>query len=257
MMYRFHHLKHSRDLVVLDTETTGRDPQTDRLVEVAAVKFRPGQKPVRFHSLVRPGVPIPAAATEIHGVTDEDVAEAPAFCQIAARLNRFLHRADLAGFNIKGFDLPFLLAEYRRCDMALDLSGRAVLDAMQVYHEHEPRNLEAALVYYCGRPHTHAHAALGDVNAAAEVLDAQVARYPDLPRTVEGLHERLNPLDLFGKFRLERGRVVFAFGKHSGRPLDEVAVTDPDYLDWMLSQDFPDDAKALVAEALRQCHAVD
>ena len=251
MIYRFRHLKLDRPLVVLDAETTGTDPKTDRAVELAAVRFVPGERPANFNARLNPGVPIPAKATEVHGISDADVCDAPAFCQLVHRLDRFLAGADLAGFNLKTFDLPLLLAEYRRCGRELDLAGRRVLDAMEIYHARERRTLEAAVRLYCGKEHAHAHAALGDVIATAEVLDAQVAHYSNLPAGVGELHRVYSPVDVFGRFRLEGGRPAFAFGKHRGRQLEEVAATDPGYLRWMLEADFPADVRRLLEDALR------
>jgi hypothetical protein len=85
------------------------------------------------------------------------------------------------------------------------------------------------------------------------VLDAMVAHYTDLPRTLGALHEGFrdpDAADLDGRFVKAGERLHFNFGKYRGRPLDEVAQRDPSYLEWMLAQDFFDDAKALAAEAL-------
>jgi DNA polymerase-3 subunit epsilon len=89
------------------------------------------------------------------------------------------------------------------------------------------------------------------------VLYAQLERYPDLPADVEALAALLVPppppgaVDRSGKFVLREGKVVFAFGKHSGKPLTEVARTQRDYLEWILRSDFPDDARSYVERALR------
>ncbi len=90
--------------------------------------------------------------------------------------------------------------------------------------------MTSAARFYCGHEHQGAHGALADAEATATILDAQLGRYADLPRTVAGLHESMKDVDVGGRFRNEGGRVVFAFGKHLGRPLDEVASRDPGYL---------------------------
>ena len=251
-MDRFEHLALARPLAVLDVETTGRDPAADRLVEVAVVRFAPGSEPETFHARLDPGVPIPPAATAVHGIADADVAGCPTFGDVADDLRRFLAGSDLAGFNIKRFDLPFLAAEFRRCGKELDLRGVAVLDALQVFFDKEPRDLAAAVRLYCGRDHEDAHSAVADAVAAAAVLDGQLARYADLPRSVPELHRAYCPVDLAGKFRLEGGRVAFAFGKYGGRLVAEVAAEDPGYLRWLLGRDFPPDARRIAREALRR-----
>ena len=250
MPFSFRHLVLERALAVLDLETTGVDARNDRIVEVGVLKLAPDAGPIYYRRLVHPGIPIPGAAVAIHGITDEDVAEKPRFRTIAPRLARLLADADLAGFNVRRFDLPFLAAEFARAGVEFRLGDRAVLDAQQIFHRHEPRDLAAAMRFYCGREHGAAHGALADAEATAAILDAQVARYADLPATVAGLHELLTDVDVCGRFRTEGGRVVFAFGKHLGRPLEEVACQDPGYLHWFLTQDFFDDAKALVGQAL-------
>jgi DNA polymerase-3 subunit epsilon len=127
---------------------------------------------------------------------------------------------------------------------------------MGVFHRKEPRDLAAAVRFYLGREHEGAHGAEADVRASFEVLEAQLARYDDVPDTPEAIEAWLQPpalpgaADRTGKFVLRDGRPAFNFGKHRGRALADVASEAPDYLKWLLQGDFPEDAKALVREAL-------
>jgi DNA polymerase-3 subunit epsilon len=243
-------LRLERPLAVVDLETTGLDPREDRIVEFAALILAPGARPGRCSRLIHPGRPIPPEATAIHGIADQDVAGAQPFAAIAPRLARLLEGADLAGYNIARFDLPFLRAEFRRAGVEFAIAGRAVVDVQRLYHRLEPRDLGAAVRRYLGREHEGAHEALDDAEATAAVLDAQLGRHAELPPTPAGLHALLVDVDVAGKFRTEGDRVVFGFGKHVGRPLDEVARLDPTYLEWFLAADFLDDAKAFVERAL-------
>jgi DNA polymerase-3 subunit epsilon len=89
--------------------------------------------------------------------------------------------------------------------------------------------------------------------ATAAVLDAMLARYEELPRSPAGLHQHFkdpNAVDSNGCFVRVAGQVRFAFGKHRGQPLAAIARMKPDYLRWMLDQDFFDDTKAFVRQAL-------
>ncbi|MFO0799667.1 MAG: 3'-5' exonuclease [Gemmataceae bacterium] len=243
------HLVLTRPLCVVDLETTGTDPATDRVVEVAVLTLTPGGAADLFHSRVNPGRPVPPAATAVHGIGDADVRAAPTFAALAPALARRLAGCDLAGFGVAGFDLPLLCAEFSRAGVPFSLAGRAVLDALAVYRRHEARTLAAAVGFYLGRAHPAAHAAAADAAAAAEVLDAQVGRY-GLPAAPADLHAALVEVDVAGKFRRgPGGAAVFAFGKHAGRPLAEVAAADPGYLAWMLTRPFLDDAHALVRAA--------
>lgn len=246
-----------RPLVFFDLETTGTDPQQDRIVEISVLRIAPdGTREIRTRRL-NPGRPIPADATAVHGIRDEDVRDEPSFGQIARSLLEFLGDADLAGFNVRRFDVPLLDREFRDCGQDLGLAGRRVLDAMTIFHRKEPRHLAAAVRFYLGRDHEGAHGAQADTEAAAEVFEAQLARYDDLPSGVAALEawcEGASPdrVDRSGKFTWKEGEATFAFGKHKGRSLRQVAAEAPDYLEWILgTNDFPADAKELVSNALR------
>jgi len=252
----FHRLRVTRPLAFLDVESTGANPQADRVVEVAVFRVDPDGKTVSAVRRVNPTVPIPAAATKVHGIADADVAGCRPFADVARRLVRFLDGCDLAGFGIKRFDLPILAAECRRAGVHFPLTGRAVVDALQIYHQHERRDLASAVAFYTGGAHAGAHTAAADAEAAARVLDAQLRKYRDLPPTVGELHKLLTGADLGGWFRDDDGRLVFARGKHAGRPLADVAARCPDYVRWLLSLDLLDDTRALVEQA-QQAHSGD
>lgn len=249
-------LRLKRPLAFFDLESTGIDPARDRIVEIAVVRIDPdGTRETRTRR-VNPECPIPAEATAVHGIRDDDVRGEPSFRQISRGLLEFLGDADLAGFNVRRFDLPLLEREFRNCGLDLGVARRSVLDAMTVFHRKEPRDLSAAVRFYLGRALDGAHGAEADAVAACLVLDAQLERYGDLPRTVEELEAWCQPVrsdaaDKSGKFAWRDGQVVIAFGKHQGRALREVARLDREYLAWMLRQEFPEDARLLVEGALR------
>lgn len=248
-------LQLQRPLVFFDLETTGTDPATDKIVEIAALRLEPdGTRSARTRR-IHPRRPIPAEATAIHGIRDEDVREAPPFEQIARGLIEFLDRADLAGFNIARFDVPLLEREMREAGQDLALGQRKIVDVMTIFHRKHPRDLNAAVQVYLGRDHRGAHEAAADVAATLEVLEAQLARHEDLPRDVDRLDAWIRPTppgaaDRQGKFVWRGGEVVLGFGKHQGRPLKEMATTERGYLEWIVSSDFPPDAKDLVRQAL-------
>ena len=246
----------SRPLAIFDLETTGTDPARDKIVELAILRLDPDGGRESRARRINPERPIPPDATAVHGITDDDVRDAPAFRQVARGLLDFLGDADLAGFNVRRFDVPLLDREFRDCGLDLALARRKVVDAMTIFHRKEPRDLTAAVRFFLAREHAGAHGALADVEATAEVLAAELDRYDDLPATVDALDAYCNPVpagavDREGKFVVREGEVVFAFGRQKGRALREVARLQRDYLEWFLRQDFPEDARALVARALR------
>lgn len=249
-------LQFSRPLVCLDLETTGINPLNDRIVEFAGVKVHPDGTRETLDLRVHPGRPIPAAATAIHGIHDDDVKDAPRFSEVARRIRDFLTDCDLAGYNAARFDVPLLQEELRRADLPFPLDGIRLLDAQVIFHKKEPRTLEAALRFYCGREHGKAHQALGDVEATLEILDAQLGRYPEIPRDVESLHrfcDQKNPnfVDRFGKLIWHEGEACLNFGPHRLKPLREIVEKDSNFLEWMIRKDFSAEVKNLISDAMK------
>ncbi len=245
-----------RPLVFFDIETTGLDLKNDRIIELAFIKITPQGDVLERTRRFNPGIPIPAEATAVHGITDSDVAEEVPFCRTARSLLEVFEGCDLAGFNIRRFDLHMLIYEFRRCGVEFSLEGRKVLDVQTIFHREERRDLSAAAQFYLGRTHEEAHSALGDIRTAAAVLGAQLARYPNVPRDLDGLHDYC---EKYAPFRTELDRWfkgpaearVFRRGKHRGQALADVARDAPDYLRWMLgAEDMDEDVLRVVREAL-------
>jgi len=255
-------MKIARPLVVLDLETTGTWVEKDRIVEIALVKMLPdpagggagGRE--TFHTRVNPGMPIPPRVTEITGITDADVKEAPPFKEIAAKVLEFIGDADLGGFNVERFDLVILERELFAAGLKFPWRGRAIYDAQRVYHLHEKRDLKAAYLFYCGKILTNGHTAMGDTEATLEILGSQVERYGKPGSGVECLrdfkYERMDDyFDEEKKFRWWNGELYPVFGKYARKsPLKEIAKKDRNYLEWLLTSDFKEDVKKLLQEAL-------
>ena len=228
-----------RPLVFFDLETTGLDLKNDRIIEIAFIKWTPHGDILERERRFNPGMPIPPRATAVHGITDEDVANAVEFCRVARSLVEMLEGCDLAGFNVRRFDIPLLIEEFKRCDIDFVMAGRRVVDMQNIFHCEERRDLSAAARFYLDREHEEAHTALGDIRTSAAVLGGQLERYPHLPRDLDGLHsycEEFRPTrtELDRWFSPEEEGRVFRKGKHKGRPLAEVAAEAPDYLQWMI-----------------------
>jgi DNA polymerase-3 subunit epsilon len=245
-----------RPLAVFDLETTGTDRLSDRIVEVAAVRFGKDGAVATLDRRVNPCVRIPRESTRIHGISDADVAECPTFATLAPELAAFLDGCDLAGYNIRMFDVPVLVREFELAKVAFSMEGRRVVDMQTIYFRREPRDLGAAVRFFAGREHAAAHAALADALASAEVLAGQLRRYADLPRDVAALHELSRPpegryVDPDKRFLWRDGEVVFAFGQYRGTRLAEVAEKNPSYLDWIADGNFPDEARRIARDAQR------
>ena len=247
-------LKLSRPLAVFDIEATGTSPQSDRIIELAIVRLMPNGSRDTNTFLVNPGMPIPPDSSRIHGFFDEHVADAPQFKQVATAVAEVLEDCDLAGFNVIRFDIPMLAEEFKRADHPFDVESRKVVDAQRIFHQQEPRDLSAALSYYCNEFHLNAHGATPDAEASARVIEAQLDRYKDLPRDVAGLDIYCNPrepewVDRLGRLKWAGDQVVLNFGKKKGTSLRVLIRDDPGFIKWMLRSDFPVDVKAIIEEA--------
>src|SRR5215471_3009820 len=104
-------LQLTRPLAFIDLETTGVNLATDRIVEIAIIKVSPDGTQQVKRKLINPQMPIPASSSDIHGITDEMVKDAPSFKQVANEMRQFLDNCDLAGYNSNRFDLPLLVEE--------------------------------------------------------------------------------------------------------------------------------------------------
>lgn len=234
-------LKLERPLAFFDLETTGIRMGKDRIVQIGVVRLNADGSRESWQTLVNPGMPIPPEATAVHGITDADVADAPVLEEVAAALLEQLDGCDLSGFNLLRFDIPFLTEELFRVGVNWDSSRARVIDVQRIYHQMEPRNLSAALKFYCGRTHEGAHDALADVEATADVLLAQLERYSDLPQDVDQLGhlsgDRNRPPDAAGKLQFDAdGNIGLSFGKYKGWTLENVGRNDPGYLQWLMTK---------------------
>lgn len=247
-------MKLTRPLAVIDLETTGPNVATDRIADIAIIKRLPDGGLERWSTLVNPGIPIPPAATAVHGITDAKVANEPTFDAIAADVAARLRDCDIGGFNVRGYDLPLLNNELTRHNFPA-LSGVHVVDAMPIFHAYEKRDLSAAVKLYLGRTHEGAHGAESDAFATLQVIEAQVQAYP-IPDTVEGLAAWRPPgaVDAEGKLVWVeadgRALACMSFGKHKGHSLQWLKKNEPGFLSWMLGADFSVEVKAIVREAL-------
>ncbi len=175
-----------RPLLIFDLETTGLGIGEDRIVEIAYEKIMPGGEVQASVERINPCMPIPPVASSVHGIYDDDVKDAPSFAKRSYELWSVFDGIDVGGFNVLGFDLPFLRAEFVTVGKNFDFSSRKVLDAKILYHKMQPRdgfaprNLSAAYKLYCGKKHENAHSGAGDVRVTVEILENILERYPDL-----------------------------------------------------------------------------
>jgi DNA polymerase-3 subunit epsilon len=231
-------------LAVFDLETTGVDPEADRIVQLAVVRT----DGTKGHWFVNPGRPIPPLATEIHGITNEHVERAPTFAQIAPVVFELLDGWAVGTYNGRKFDVPFLGAEFRRCGIAWPPPGLVQVDARLVWDAQEPHTLASAVRRFLGVEHEDAHSALADAMATMRVLQEQAATLGCASAAALAEREQAPDwLDSRGVFRWKGSVAVITIGKDwSGKPLQQV---DRSFLQWMLTKDFPEDTKQIARAA--------
>ena len=255
-----HTLKLKKPLAFFDLETTGTNISRDRIVEISIVKAMPDGSLDIKTKRINPEMPIPIEASLIHGIYDEDVADAPTFKQLARSMAQFLQGCELAGYNSNRFDIPMLVEEFLRVDAGLfDIKNRKLVDVQRIFHQMEPRTLSAALKFYCDKELNNAHSAEADTIATLEVLCAQIERYDGveieskngqkvtpIKNDVDALHEFTSSriVDFAARMAYdEKDEIVFNFGKHKGKKVVDVLKKEPAYYDWMIQNDFPLDTK--------------
>ena len=230
-------------LIFFDLETTGINIASDRIVELSYLKIYPNSEEESKTYLINPTIPIPAKTTEIHGITDEDVKDAPTFTEVAKTIANVLEGCDIAGYNSNKFDIPLLAEEMLRADIDIDLKKRKFIDVQVIFHKKEQRTLGAAYLFYCKKELIYAHSSEADTRATFEVLQAQLDKYSDLPNDIDELSKfssHNNNVDFAGRIILdEKGIERFNFGKYKGMTVEEVFEKDPAYYGWMMNNDFP------------------
>jgi DNA polymerase-3 subunit epsilon len=235
----------TKPLCFFDLETTGIQITKDRIVQIAVVKLSPDGTQQKCNYLVNPGISIPKEISEIHGITDEMVLECPTLGAYAEEIIAFFGDADLAGYNSNKFDIPFLVEEFYRVGTPFPMENRSFVDVQNIFHKMEQRTLAAAYQFYCGKTMENAHNALYDAEVTMEVFVSQMDKYPTLPNDVAPLSDftRNSPLgmvDFAGRLaRNAKNEVMYNFGKHKGKTVEEILKIEPGYYGWMLEADFP------------------
>lgn len=268
MLARLLNLK--RPLAFLDIETTGFSRDRCRVVEIALIRIDPDGSDRGVTFLIDPCSEIHWAASQAHGLYERDLVGKPLFSEVLPNISDLLKGSDLAGHNIKVFDVPILTNEFQRCDVSLpQLCGNPrILDTLILLRRDQvvmpkgiSRRLSSALGFFCGprvlKEFTgSAHQALSDVRASMRIAAAYLVEHRHrVTELYEGLHvskKADNKLDPSGVFIVKNGQPTINIGKYKGTTLEELTRTQRQYLFWMLNQDFSKKALDLIRAALRE-----
>ena len=233
----------TKPLCFFDLETTGVNVAKDRVVEISILKVFPNGNKEGKTWLVNPEMPIPKQASDIHGITDERVANEPTFKELSKDIYSMIKDSDLAGYNSDRFDIPLLAEEMLRADIDFDMKNRVSVDVQTIFHKMEKRTLGAAYMFYCDKNLDDAHSAEADTLATYEVLKSQLARYEELENDIKFLSSfttRNKTVDFAGYIIYDEDKEeIFSFGKHKGKKVEKVLEEEPGYFGWILNADFP------------------
>jgi len=239
-------------IAFFDLETTGINTASDRIVEISILKVDPEGKENLLTQRINPEMHIPEKVSEIHGIYDKDVENAPTFKQVAKNLANFIEGCDLAGYNCNRFDIPLLAEEFLRAGLDVNLKKQKVIDVQVIFHKMEERTLSAAYKFYCRKNLDDAHSAEADTRATYEVLKGQLDHYNTLENDVNFLSKfstNNRAVDFAGRIILnDKDEEVFNFGKHKGKTVVQVLKEEPSYFNWMMNGDFPLHTKKVLTE---------
>ncbi len=250
-----------KPLCVFDLETTGLNISKDRIVQIASLKIHPSGKKEELNLLINPEMNISESNSAIHGVTNEMVKDAPSFKQAGNEIIKFIGDSDLAGYNSNKFDVPVLAEEFLRVDIDFDLSTKDCVDIQNIFHKMEQRTLVAAYKFYCSKELTNAHDAMADTVATWEVFEKQLEQYDNLKPNIDfladfsrnSIHKNI---DFAGRLAInENNEAIYNFGKHKGKTIKEISVSEPGYYGWMLEADFPRYTKKILLQEMEKIKA--
>ncbi len=249
--------------VAFDLETTGTDAETDRIVEFCFIELDADLNELgRWSSLVNPEMAMSKEVVEIHGITDEMVADKATFATHAGRIQRLTSDAVLIAHNHR-FDVSFLHNELVRAGQPGLAVEHPCIDTLQIERQVNSHRLGHMYERYTGESLEGLHRSEADTAATVEVLRRQRTTHADkLPPTldemkVKQLVRHFDPeaqirtwLDHGHKFYEADGKPCFGFGKFRDAVIDIQNPEHKSYLLWMRDRDFPADSKAVVAKLL-------
>lgn len=223
--------------VCVDCESTGLDPKSDRIIEVAAVIFTFDGILERFETLVNPGRDIPEESQKIHNISNEMVSEAPPVKKILPELLEFLGKHTIVGHGI-GYDIQLISAEAERYGYDCSIMSSTNVDTLRLARAYGncPSNALSSLGKHFNVQTEGAHRAMNDVEMNVEVFKHLCKKYKSLGEILKLLSKPV----LLKKMPL---------GKHKGRPFTE--VPEP-YLRWCLHRDFDQDLMYSVRSELKK-----
>lgn len=242
-----------KSIIFFDIESTGVETETARIVELACIKYNPDGTKEEKTIKVNPTIPIPLEASEVHGITDEEVKDLPTFKQYAQAIRNWFEGSDLAGFNSNNYDVPLLSAEFERAGLEGINWNPTLFDVLTLYRDLFPNTLSAVYERLTGEELEGAHGAVADILATKQIADiifpllVEKSETPiETPKDVdEYLQGDKKRFDLSGKMYIDvDGIVKWNFSKNK----DKAVLADAGFVNWFMQQGFPQESKNKIKE---------
>lgn len=212
--------------ICLDCEFTGLDPEKDRILEVAAIRFTLSENLSEFSSLVDPECPISEEAQAIHNIHPEMVRGKPKMQEILPDLLTFVDRNIIVGHGISS-DINMIERAARRAGITCEFKNCRTIDTLRLarHYGDSPNNSLENLAVHFNVPREPAHRALNDVMMNIAVFKHLVRRY----KTLDEIFNILNqPIKM----------KYMPLGKYKGRKFSEIPLH---YLQRSAGMDFDQD----------------
>lgn len=223
--------------VCIDCETTGLDTQNDRVIEVAAVKFKIEETLDSFESLIDPECVISETSIEIHHITPEMVEGKPKMAQVIPRLLDLIGKEVIVGHGV-GFDIELIAIAADRAGIPHNLRKNKFLDTLRMarFYGESPVNSLEQLRRHFHIPLEIAHRAMSDVIVNIEVFKYLAKSYKSTQHIMDILSR---PIQI----------KIMPLGPHKGRPMRDVPL---EYLRWAASKDFDQDLLFSIRSELKR-----
>lgn len=248
-------------IVFIDTETTGLNPQQDRILQLSALKVDENFNEIgRWNHYIRPmgEYSISEHAAEVHGLTKEFIEEnGESFADLADDFIEFINGCDVGGYNSNNFDWKFIYNELARIGRDLSMD-RIFYDVLSIERRLRPCNLASVYERYTGQSMEDAgldaHNAMSDVLATAAVMKEQMKIIPaeeDIKQWPE--NQLLSPE---GSIRnagsIENPMIVFTTGKYKDKDVYDIMKQDPSYCKWWSQKVATNHSRNLVRKYCRE-----
>lgn len=229
----------------VSVETTGLETRTARIIKLDILVVSDKKVLKSFNTYINPTIPIPQETTEYNGITDDMVASAPLFAEVANDVSNIIkHCSAIGGDSVLFFDLPVLMAEFERLEMPFSIIGKRIIDTNDIYRKYCRHGLDEKLRERLGedgygklseRISSNNDSYNNDAFKSVMLYRSLVKDFAIEDEDVDEICGNNGRIDLAGFFiRTKDNDVLLARGKYKGMNINDV---DPTYFSWMATNE--------------------